>query len=287
MIDRRDFVQTLSAAAAGYLWHPLAPSPEPRVPTVHRSRRRLSRIGLQLYTVRNEMEKDFEGTIAKVAATGYSEVEFAGYFKKTPAEVKAILERNHLSAPSAHIGALAPDQLPAAFDAARTIGHHYVVVPWIPVENRKTLDDWKRVADSFNKAAAQARDAGLQFAYHNHDFEFVPVEGRIPFDVLLEATDPKLVQLEIDLYWMTKGGQDPLSYFARWPGRIPMVHVKDSMGPPDNKMADVGAGKIDWKKIFAREDQAGIKHYFVEHDQPTNPFASIRASCDYLKRLEF
>ncbi len=233
------------------------------------------------------MEKDFEGTIAKVAATGYGEVEFAGYFGKTPAEVRAILERTHLSAPSAHVGALDPDKLPALLDAARAIGHHYVVIPWIPEENRKTLDDWKRVGESFNKAAALAHDAGLQLAYHNHDFEFTRVEGRIPFDVLLEATDPKLVQLEIDLYWITKGGQDPLSYFARWPGRIPLVHVKDSGGPPDHRMADVGAGKIDWKRIFAREDQAGIQHVFVEHDQPQEAFASIRASYEYLKRLEF
>jgi sugar phosphate isomerase/epimerase len=113
------------------------------------------------------------------------------------------------------------------------------------------------------------------------------VDGKLPYDVLLAETDPKLVQMEMDLYWIIKGGQEPLTYFARWPGRFPMVHVKDSMGPPDNKMADVGAGKIDWKRIFARQEQAGIKHYFVEYDQPPDAFASIRASCDYLKRLEF
>ena len=281
MGDRRDFIRAVGAVAVGQVLQPRAPSPQPR------AARRLSRIGLQLYTVRDEMEKDFDGTIAKVAATGYSEVEFAGYFKKTPAQVKAVLERNHLAAPSSHIGPLEPDKLPALLDEARAIGHRYVVIPWIPVESRKTLDDWKRVGESFNKAGQQAHDAGLQLAYHNHDFEFAPVEGRIPYDVLLEATDPKLVQLEMDLYWITKGGQDPLSYFARWPGRIPLVHVKDSMGAPDNKMADVGAGKIDWKKIFAREDQAGIQHFFVEHDQPREAFASIRASYDYLKKLEF
>jgi sugar phosphate isomerase/epimerase len=109
----------------------------------------------------------------------------------------------------------------------------------------------------------------------------------LPYDVLLAETDPKLVQLEMDLYWITKGGQDPLAYFGRWPGRFPMVHVKDSAGPPDHRMVEVGAGKIDFKKIFAHSDQAGIRHYFVEHDEPADPFASIRASCEYLKRLEF
>jgi len=109
----------------------------------------------------------------------------------------------------------------------------------------------------------------------------------LPYDVLLAETDPKLVQLEMDLYWMVKGGQDPLAYFARWPGRFPMVHVKDSAGPPDHKMTAVGAGKIDFKKIFAQSDHAGIRHYFVEHDNPDDPFASIRASYEYLQRLEF
>ena len=282
MIDRRDFVKTLGVAALGRVLPPLAPSPEPRAP-LHR----LEKIGLQLYTVRKAMQTDVEGTLTRVAATGYKEVEFAGYFGKSPTEIKALLDRLGLSSPAVHVGALAADQWRASLDAANTIGHRYVVIPWIPAEERATLDGWKRVAERYNRAAAEARAAGLQFAYHNHDFEFVPVEGRIPYDVLLENTDPQLVQLEIDLYWITKGGQDPLAYFQRWPGRVPLVHVKDSAGPPDNKMVDVGAGTIDWKRIFARREQAGIRHFFVEHDEPTDLFASIKASYDYLKRLEF
>jgi len=233
------------------------------------------------------MQTDVEGTLARVAETGYKEVEFAGYFGKSPTDIKAMLDQLGLSAPAVHVGSLAPEQWRASLDAANTIGHRYVVVPWIPAEERATLDGWKRVAERYNRAAADARAAGLQFAYHNHDFEFAPVERRIPYDVLLENTDPHLVQLEIDLYWITKGGQDPLAYFQRWPGRVPLVHVKDSAGPPDNKMMDVGAGTIDWKRIFARREQAGIRHYFVEHDEPTDLFASIKASYDYLKRLEF
>src|SRR6266566_1766500 len=224
MTDRREFVQTLGAAAAAYLLHPRAPNPNPLVPS------KVERVGLQLYTVRHEMEKDVEGTIARVAASGYKEVEFAGYFKKTPAEIRAMLDRHGLTSPSAHIASSEPDAWSQALAAAH---------------------------------------------------------GKLPYDVLLAETDPKLVQMEMDLYWITKGGQDPLAYFARWPGRFPMVHVKDSLGPPDNKMAAVGAGKIDWKRIFAKEQQAGIKHFFVEHDQPADAFASIKASCEYLKRLEF
>jgi sugar phosphate isomerase/epimerase len=273
-MDRRSFVGTTAAVLAG------------GQPAARRERRRLDRIGLQLYTVRHELQRDFDGTIARVAATGYREVEFAGYFEKAPRALRALLDHHGLSAPSAHVS-LAPDQWRAALDAAPVIGHGYLVVAWIPAEARRTLDDYKRIAESFNRAGTEARAAGLQFAYHNHDFEFVSLEGRLPYDVLLAETDPQLVQLEIDLYWITKGGQDPLAYFARWPGRVPMVHVKDSAGPPDHRMMDVGAGTIDWKRIFARREQAGIRHCFVEHDEPRDAFASIRASYEYLRRLEF
>ena len=275
---RREFLEIMGAVGVG-----VACSGAWR--TAHGAR--FDKVGLQLYTVRDKMKEDFEGTLARVAQIGYKEVEFAGYSNHTPADVKAILDRHGLSAPSTHIALGDMDEWKKALDTAKAIGHDYIVVPWIPEEKRKTLDDWKSVASVFNQAAQMAKDAGLQFAYHNHDFEFPKVDGQIPYDVLLQNTDPKLVQLEIDLYWITKGGQDPLSYFARWPGRVPLVHVKDSAGAPEHKMADVGQGKIDWKRIFAKRDQAGIKHAFVEHDQPPQPFEDIAASYNYLKNLEF
>lgn len=277
-MERREFLGTTGAIALGSL-----------LPPACRTARgaRLEKIGIQLYTVRDQMKENFEGTLARVAQIGYREVEFAGYFNRPPADVRAILDRNGLAAPAVHTGSVAPDAWKASLEAANVIGHKYIVVPWIPEERRLTLDSYKRVAEEFNRAAATARDAGVQFAYHNHDFEFKRLEGRLPFDVLLENTDPKLVQYEIDLYWITKGGQDPLEYFSRWPGRIPLVHVKDSMGAPEHKMVDVGAGKIDWKRIFAKRDQAGIKHFFVEHDQPPQPFEDIAVSYNYLKNLEF
>ena len=280
-LQRREFVKTLAAAGIAMAC-PGGKSGATAYPA-----RRLDKVGLQLYTVRDKMKDDFEGTLARVAEIGYKEVEFAGYFGHTPTDVKAILDRHGLSAPSTHIALAGEDAWQTSLETAKAIGHEYIVVPWIPEERRKTLDDWKSVADVFNRAARQAHDAGLQFAYHNHDFEFPKVDGQVPYDVLLQNTDPKLVQLEIDLYWMTKGGQDPLAYFARWPGRIPLVHVKDSAGAPEHKMVDVGQGTIDWKRIFAKSDQAGIKHYFVEHDQPPQPFDDIAASYKYLKNLEF
>jgi len=278
-IERREFVKTLAAAGVAIAC--------PGAVRTARPARRLDKVGLQLYTVRDKMKDDFEGTLARVAEIGYKEVEFAGYFDHTPTDVKAILDRHGLSAPSTHIALAGEDAWQTSLETAKAIGHEYIVVPWIPEERRKTLDDWKSVADVFNRAAKMAHDAGLQFAYHNHDFEFPKVDGQVPYDVLLQNTDPKLVQLEIDLYWITKAGQDPLTYFARWPGRVPLVHVKDSAGAPEHKMADVGQGKIDWKRIFAKRDQAGIKHFFVEHDQPPRPFEDIAASYKYLHELEF
>ena len=277
--DRRTFLATLGAAALT-----LAARPDR---ALRLESRKLKKVGLQLYTVRDQMKADFEGTLAHVAEIGYKEVEFAGYFDHTPADVRAILDRHGLSAPSTHIALGEIDAWKASLDTAKAIGHEYIVVPWIPQEKRLTLDGWKNVAGVFNRAAQLAHDAGLQFAYHNHDFEFPKLEGQVPYDVLLQNTDPKLVQLEIDLYWLTKGGQDPLNYFSRWPGRIPLVHVKDSAGAPEHKMVDVGQGKIDWKRIFAKREQAGIKHFFVEHDQPPQPFQDIAASYRYLSQLEF
>jgi sugar phosphate isomerase/epimerase len=278
-MDRRQFVHSVAGAGMASLvarW----PLPAPAA-------RRIERIGLQLYTVRDKMKEDFEGTLAQVAQIGYKEVEFAGYFGHAPADVKALLDKHGLSAPSTHIGDISPDGWKAALDTCKVIGHEYIVVPWIPAELRANLAAWKKVAADFNRLAAQAHDAGVQFAYHNHNFEFPKVDGQVPYDVLLENTDPKLVQLEIDLYWITKAGADPLTYFARWPGRIPLVHVKDATAAPERNFADVGQGTIDWKRIFAKEDQAGIKHFFVEHDQPPQPFQDIAASYNYLKNLEF
>jgi len=271
------------------------------VPAVGRAAdSRIERLGLQLYTVRTEMAKDFEGTLAKVAAAGYREVEFAGYFDKDPKNVRTLLDRHKLTAPSAHIDyPTVESKLDGAIDAARAVGHRFLVNPWIDEEMRKQPDIWKRVAATFNKAGETCRKAGLQFAYHNHHFEFVPVNGVAPIDLLLKECDANLVQIELDLCWITVARQDPLTYFARYPGRFPLVHVKGLKRVPDGpapvafdqaipNITDVGSYDIvDWKRIFAKSSQAGIRHYFVEHDQPASPFDSIRASATFLEQLRF
>ena len=248
-------------------------------------KRRLQPVGLQLYTVRSLMEKDFEGTLAAVASVGYREVEFAGYFGRKPEQVRASLVKAGLAGTSAHVplASLGADW-PATLDAAATIGHQYLVVPSVPETMRQTLHDWKELGEQFNKAADVARKHDIQFAYHNHDYEFTPIGGKLPYDVLLEHTDDALVRLELDIYWITKGGQNPLAYFKKWPGRFPLVHAKDMAA--DGAMVDVGAGKIDWKAIYAARTEAGIRHWFVEHDQPADPMGSLAASYKYMNGLQ-
>jgi len=261
---------------------------------------RIERLGVQLYTVRDLMAKDFEGTLAKVAGAGYKEVEFAGYFKQSPQDVKAILARHGLTSPSTHIDyASLGDGFPSVVEASRTIGHRYIVNPWLDEEMRKQPDVWKRVAATFNRAGEISKKAGIQFAYHNHHFEFVPADGTTPFEVLLKECDPELVKIELDLCWITVAQQDPLAYFKRYPGRFPLVHVKGLKKLPTGpapvpfdqaipQITDVGSGDIiDWKRIFAQSEQAGIRHYFVEHDQPAAPLDSLQASARYLQALRF
>jgi len=283
-MDRRTFVGAVSAAMLARASRTAQRSPS----------RKLDKIGLQLYTVRDLMKRDVEGTLADVARTGYREVEFAGYYEHPAAEVRAMLERHGLVSPSSHV---AFEAIEAGWDQVladcHTVGHQWATVAWIPAERRKTADDWKRIAELFNKAGAACRAAGLRFAYHNHNMEFIAVDGQLPFDILLANTDRALVDFEMDLFWITFGGGDPLAYFAKHAGRFPLVHVKDMAAKPapavepGTVMRDVGKGTIDWKKIFARSDQAGIVHAFVEHDQPGDALASIKTSYDYLKALEF
>jgi len=248
----------------------------------------IARVGLQLYTVRSAMNADVAATLRAVAGIGYKEVEFAGYFRHSPADIRTMLDDNGLTSPSCHLGMEAVQGgFDATAEAAHVVGHRYLTVASLDMRPLKTVDDWKRMADAFNGAGRRARAAGLRFAYHNHDAEFTPVDGQVPMEILIGGTDPSLVAFEMDLYWITRAGIDPRTYFARFPGRFEMVHVKDSKGAPGNAMTEVGSGVIDWKGIFAQRKQAGIRHWFVEHDQPADAMASIRASYSYLEALRF
>jgi sugar phosphate isomerase/epimerase len=275
MVRRRDIVASLLAVPAASLAHPARG-------------KSYSDAGLQLYTVRGLLARDYEGTLARVAQLGYRQVEFAGLYPAAPRQTLAMLKRHDLAAPSGHAGYddLVRD-LDSALRTANELEQRFIVCPSVDARRFMSLDDWKRLGQRFNRIGADARRAGLVFAYHNHDFEFPTLGGQmgrpVPYDVLLADTDPALVKLEIDLYWMTKAGRDPLGYFQKYPGRFPLVHLKDMAR--DGTITELGQGTIDFRRILANAELAGIVNCFVEHDDPADPLSSIETSLRYLRQL--
>lgn len=246
----------------------------------------LTAIGVQLYTVRSLMADDFEGTLRSIADIGYDEVEFAGYYERSPSAVRGILDDLGLAAPSAHVSLdQLRDDLDVVVETAQTIGHEYVICPWLPQDEHESIADYRTLAQFFNEVGAQLQDAGLQFGYHNHAFEFESIDDERPYDVLLDETDPEYVTMELDLYWIIDAGHDPISYFEQYPGRFALCHVKDRTA--EGAMAAVGTGTIDFPSIFAQHEQAGLQKYIVEHDNPESPLASLRSSYEYLSALRF
>lgn len=248
-------------------------------------------IGLQLYTVRDLLQTDFEGTLEKVAQIGYRNLEFAGYYNRTPEQVRAILDRLKLASPSAHIGAqLMRQDAAAQIRIAQTVGQRYITLPSYNFARDGGIDAWKQGAAEFNKWGAMCRDAGLRLAYHNHAPEFAKVDATSTgMDVLFRETDPALVDFELDLYWTAFADQDPLALFAKYPGRFTLWHVKDMRVTAGAKsMTPVGGGTLDFKAMFARAREAGLKYFFVEHDNAATTggsLASIQASYTHLRGI--
>ena len=247
----------------------------------------LASVGVQLYTVRGPMGQDLERALADVAAAGYRLVETAGTAERTAADFRALLDRHGLSSPAGHWPLEALERDPdGQIAAARALGQQYVVVPWLAEPERGSLAAYRALAGRFNTIGRRVKDAGLQFAYHNHDFEFQTFGGSTPaLDVLLQETDPELVQYELDIFWTYKAGHDPLAYFERFPGRFPLWHVKDATAAPERRMVDVGQGAIDWRALFAAGERAGLRYGFVEHDEPEDAMRTIRTSRQYLQTV--
>jgi sugar phosphate isomerase/epimerase len=278
-MDRRTFIGTTAGAIlTGSATKVLASS---------ESSEKLGRIGLQLYTVRDQMKGSVPKTLAAVAKAGYKEVEFAGYFGHSADDIKKMLDDVGLVAPSSHIQmAQLGTEFGSLLDYANRIGHEYLVVAWIDADER-TIPGYKKIAARFNEAARAAEQSDVKFGYHNYSFEFKPINGQVPYDLLLKECDSRLVKMEIDVFWMTQGGGDPVKYLERHPGRFPMLHVKD-MGPaPKHEMLDVGQGIINWKTIFRAGKTGGVKHVFVENDEAKDQLASIKKSFGYLNTLRY
>jgi sugar phosphate isomerase/epimerase len=267
-------------------------------------------IGLQLYTVREQVGKDFDGTLRQVAAIGYQEVELYSFFDRKASEIRHSLDAAGLRCQSAHYPAASlKADLGPKIDYAKELGLKFIVCPFPgapdpdPAKPRPkgssfpgsmTLDDWKWNADLFNKVGEQVKKAGLQFAYHNHHLEFKSYDGTTAFDVLLGQTDPENVKFELDCGWVKVAGDDPASFIAKHSNRIVLLHVKDvkpgfppstSFGPVP--FTEVGHGSVDWTKVFEAAKQAGVKRYYVEQDTTERPpLEAIKISFAFLHELK-
>jgi sugar phosphate isomerase/epimerase len=292
-LNRRTFLAELAAAGAtGTLLAACAHASSAAGAAGGSVKPSADRIGVQLYTVRDLLQQDFEGTITKVAQLGYKQLEFAGYYDRTPQQVRALLDKLGVASPSTHIGVnLLRQDAAAQIASAKTIGQAYITVPSYPYGRDGGLDAYKTAAAEFNKWAAMCRDAGIRLAYHNHDAELRPINGgTYGLDVLMHETDPSLVDFELDLYWAVHAGADPLALFDKYPGRFAMWHVKDMVDPQGTKaMTAVGQGTIDFPKIFAQASKSGMRYFFVEHDSaaqyPGGSLASLQTSVTNLKRM--
>jgi sugar phosphate isomerase/epimerase len=287
-MDRRTFLGHGAALAAACAVAPVAA-------------RQRYKMGLQLFTIRRPLAEDLDGTLRRVAGLGYQEVETygfdpatIGYYKMPAREFAGRLRDLGITAPSGHYDlnrfAAAPlDELnryvDACIEGAKAIGHRYITWPFLDPPSRP-LEAFKAVVERLNGVGERIGNAGLEFAYHNHGYEFVPQDGQVPYDVLLKNTDPSLVKLQIDLYWLAHDSAEPASYwFDRAPGRYVMWHVKD-MHKVSRDYTELGNGSIDYTKVWPLAQRSGMKHFFVEQggNFAKDPMQSISDGAAYVKR---
>ena len=282
MVSRRDFLQ-LSAAGLGTLalsdlaFAAIKPFP----------------VGVQLYTVREQAEKDLNAVLAHISMIGYKEVETYWNVYTHPAKkLRSMIVDNGMSVPSGHFDY---DGLESKLDYAKELGVQYVVCPMLPKDMWTSADGFKKAAAQFNKWGEQVQKMGMQFGFHNHNYEFQKFGNTTGFDILTQSTDAKLVCLEMDCYWITQAGQDPVAMLKKFGSRIQLLHLKDRqpgfpttqiLGPDAEHITEVGSGTINWKAVIETGQQTGVKHFFVERDNgSTPPFESLRISYNYLSKL--
>ena len=241
-------------------------------------------IALELYTVRDETARDFVGTIRKVAEMGYPAVEFAGYGGLSEQEMVALLQETGLKVASTHVPLTAIERdIEKEIAYCRAIGCSYLIAPWLPPEQR-TGENFRELATRFNTYGRRCREQGINFGYHNHDFEFAQYEGTYLLDYLIEHTDPQNVIIELDVYWAAYAGVDPSNYLRQHAGRIPIVHMKDMT--PQRTFTEVGDGILHLEQVYQAAQQSGCQWYVVENDQPAIPsLESARRSLQNLQRI--
>ncbi len=287
----------------------------------------LEKIGIQFFSLPKMLDTDMAGALSMLSKIGYKEVELygpypfsspsaierwnavtpslgfkgSGYFGHTDVELHKMMQDNGFSVPSVHTDLdTLQTRMGKLGEAAQILGNEYVVLPSIPQENRKTLDDYKKMADSFNKIGESAKKEGIKFAYHNHGYGWKEVNGQIPVELIFANTDPSLVFFEMDIFWTTAGGKDPVALLEKYKNRYSMMHLKDMKekvhfsgdgGDPKQwielfpYMTSAGNGVLDLKSIISKAKENGVKYFFVEQDMVNDPQKALKASFDYLASL--
>ncbi len=285
-MDRRDFVTTLGSAVAlsqlSCASHPAARAG---------GTRKLRRIGVQLYSLRDDARRDLERTIADIAAAGYRDVELLGSmnnFGMPPARLRQVLDRNGLRAPSTHVGGNALDDLQRQLDDAQTLGHEYIVVASLPIPGTPTLADYHRWADRLNEAGRVTRERKIWIGFHNHAGDFAVAGEEAAYDVLAVRTDPSVVRLQLDTGNLAMAGRDPIEYLKRFGDRYWLFHIKDVPRLGATTDTELGTGIIDFRRLLAGIDRIDEKLLFVEQETyPGAPLDSVRRDFSYISSLRF
>jgi sugar phosphate isomerase/epimerase len=287
-MERRNFIRTLGLTAISAVTFR-------GLYAANVTSEKLPRIGLIPSNTGGEwFKKDPGAALELISGWGYRELEFGGDMGLglSVPELKKYLKSLGLTPLIGPTSMAAikddPEKLKSDIKECKELGQEYIACywPWTDDGSNKMLDDWKKVAGYLNKAGARCKKEGVELIYHNHDIEFKPTEGQIPFDTLMKELDPRLVGIEFDLYWITKGGQSAVEYIRKYPGRYPVYHVKD-MNPANRDFACAGSGNIDFAGIFSLNKIAGVKHFIVEHDKPEDPEECVSSSAKYLLSLNF
>jgi len=285
MFSRRQFVQSAAAVAA--------------LPWARLHAARLRTIGVQLYTVRSVLPQHPAETLSAIREIGYREIEatYAGLDRIWPSIQSSGLKPMSIHLDNTMMNAGKEDDLARAIDQVKKWGFEYAVFPYLPPAERGGLEKIRVLVEKLNRAGEKCRAAGLTFCYHNHAFEFEPMDGTTGFQVMMDGLDTKLCGFEIDCFWVSVAGHDPVELLGKLKGRVPLVHLKDKPAgfPVMYKESvdratfkEVGKGSIDWKAVLRAADKAEVKHYFVEQDQtPGDPIDSLRASYGYLSKLDY
>lgn len=278
MKTRRHFLRDTGALAIGSIL----------LPSFTMSLKKVKNTGVQLYTFREEMLADAKGTLQQIASLGIKQIESAvsnkgNYYGLTPKEMKQVCASLGMTLRSGHIHI--DDKWQQTMNDAAEAGQEYIICSTMPT-NGQTADNYKKVAETFNKAGEECKKLNLKFGYHNHAYEFESDKGQVLYDVLLNNTDAGLVHMELDLGWVIVGGKSPLDYFRNFKGRFPLWHLKD-MNMEKKQSTEFGKGGLDIVQMLKQRKQAGMKYFFVEQEEyASTPFESMKQNMDYLKKLE-